>query len=891
MYCRISYHFFMYFSSRSPESDKQQSSKRSCECPIPEISPPSLEELSSVCQLEGTSESTMCYSSALEESAPHQTSDSQSTTGNLVSVPVICPSIGQIDLGAIVHAAHNSLDQLRHISGEMEDAKKLQYLVSHFKPASTDTLHSHPVFKQGRCWNASFQQQWLEKFQWLSYSNELEGGLCRYCILFPERPNRGGSHGANPGVLVLGPYQKPYTKALGRDGLLISHEKSSMHRHATEKADVFIQNFKTPDARIDNRLMKQQSEQEQKNKEVLRQIVLAVEFLAKQGLPFRGNKEDRVNFADESVNRGNFIAILQLLGKGNTCLQDHLLFPKCTNALYTSKTIQNEIIHIYACKVREYLTKQTRDMNLPFTVIADEVTDSHANREIISVCLRFVDLTSLKNPHIRECLINFLFLERANASSICKKILESLSHPSVSLDPTKIRGQAYDGAAVMSSEMAGVQAKIKDISPLALYTHCFSHCLNLSIAASCKVQAVRNLIGLINEAYLFLTNSPKRQRLFEKTVMVYLPDSSHSKLPGLCKTRWVERHTCFEVFLEMYEAVVTFLDAIISPHEYPDLASQDGNWNWDRDTKVKAQGLKASLSSFQTIAVFIITKNVLDEVKVISSKLQKREQDVYDAYKMITTVIENINSTRNNIDTIFDLWYGEVLTLGEHVGVTESVPRKTSLQRNRTNVPSDTPCDYYKRAIAIPLLDSLYSQMKERFSAERSHAQRLLFLVPSIVSSDSSTASAEDAMEALLYWEKDLPFPRSLRNELRRWQVIWKNSKSQSHQAERQRECNSPIPDTFLLALASCDIDSFPNIHQLLVIACTLPITSAEAERSFSLLRRIKTYLRSTMAEERLADLGVIAMHYSERISIDDVCLAFIQAHPRRLFQPSLFTD
>ncbi len=107
---------------------------------------------------------------------------------------------------------------------------------------------------------------------------------------------------------------------------------------------------------------------------------------------------------------------------------------------------------------------------------------------------------SLKEPHIKECLINFVNLERANASAICAKILDSLSLPSVTLDPAKIRGQAYDGAAVMLSDIAGVQAKLKEISPLALYTHC----LNLSVAASSKVQEVRNLIGLMNEAHLFL---------------------------------------------------------------------------------------------------------------------------------------------------------------------------------------------------------------------------------------------------------------------------------------------------------------------------------------------------------------------------------------------------
>lgn len=134
--------------------------------------------------------------------------------------------------------------------------------------------------------------------------------------------------------------------------------------------------------------------------------------------------------------------------------------------------------------------------------------------------------------------------------------------------------------------------------------------------------------------------------MFELTLHEYLPNSSHSKLPGLCKTRWVERHTCYAVFHEMYEVLVTFLDAILSPQDYPELASQEGNWNWDTDTRLKAQGLKASLSSFQTIATFIITKNVLDEVKSIASKLQKREQDIYDAYSMISDVIESIDTTR-----------------------------------------------------------------------------------------------------------------------------------------------------------------------------------------------------------------------------------------------------
>ena len=52
------------------------------------------------------------------------------------------------------------------------------------------------------------------------------------------------------------------------------------------------------------------------------------------------------------------------------------------------------------------------------------------------------------------------------------------------LDVSKIRGQAYGGASAMSSKLVGVQAKIREVAPKALYTHCSGHCLNLVLASS-----------------------------------------------------------------------------------------------------------------------------------------------------------------------------------------------------------------------------------------------------------------------------------------------------------------------------------------------------------------------------------------------------------------------
>ena len=63
---------------------------------------------------------------------------------------------------------------------------------------------------------------------------------------------------------------------------------------------------------------------------------------------------------------------------------------------------------------------------------------------------------------------------------------------------------------------------------------------------------------------------------------------------------------------------------------------------------------------------------------------------------------------------------------------------------------------------------------------------------------------------------------------------------------------------------------------------------SAEALRSFSLLRRLKTHLQSTMSEEHLSDLFIIAMHYSERVPIDEVWHLLRNSYPSRLFDFSL---
>ena len=176
----------------------------------------------------------------------------------------------------------------------------------------------------------------------------------------------------------------------------------------------------------------------------------------------------------------------------------------------------------------------------------------------------------------------------------------------------------------MSSKKVGVQSRVKEVSALALYTNCNSHVLNLSVASACQIPLIGNMIDVINEAFLFFDNSPKRQRFFETILQALGSESKKVKLKDLCKTRWIERHTCYETFYDLYYFVCCCCEAIVYPEVYIE-NNVSADWDWDANAKVKAQGLLHSLKSGQQIISFLVAKNSLEFVKSLATKLQKKD--------------------------------------------------------------------------------------------------------------------------------------------------------------------------------------------------------------------------------------------------------------------------
>ena len=75
----------------------------------------------------------------------------------------------------------------------------------------------------------------------------------------------------------------------------------------------------------------------------------------------------------------------------------------------------------------------------------------------------------------------------------------------------------------------------------------------------------------------------------------------------------------------------------------------------------------------------------------------------------------------------------------------------------------------------------------------------------------------------------------------------------------------------------------YPSISTVLLILYTMPASTATTGRSFSVLRRLKTYLRTTMLQDRLTYLAVLHVHRDIDIDINRVMRSFTLGKSRHV--------
>ena len=107
----------------------------------------------------------------------------------------------------------------------------------------------------------------------------------------------------------------------------------------------------------------------------------------------------------------------------------------------------------------------------------------------------------------------------------------------------------------MRGRLHGVETRLLNDYPKALYSYCWGHNLNLIGQDGCKHISMQNATAVAKDIANYVKRSPKRQRSFEAFCMMEDIELSKSLRP-LCMTRWVYRKSSLDSLMENYDSLL-----------------------------------------------------------------------------------------------------------------------------------------------------------------------------------------------------------------------------------------------------------------------------------------------------------------------------------------------
>lgn len=238
--------------------------------------------------------------------------------------------------------------------------EKYHVLTKHFVPPASYRFPSVQFGKQKR----SFQHSWLNLYNGLVYSERENGGYCKFCVLFSQDPY--SVHGLNSTLVTRAftNFKKASDKCRDHFSGTSGSSARKYHLQAVETAQSFKAMMENRILPIDQQLSTIRKQVVAENRKKLKSIAETVVLCGRQGIALRGHRDDWKHVSDSSTsNPGNFIALLQFrVLSGDTVLAEHLATASThRNALYTSKTTQNEIIDICGSIIRETILAEVRE--------------------------------------------------------------------------------------------------------------------------------------------------------------------------------------------------------------------------------------------------------------------------------------------------------------------------------------------------------------------------------------------------------------------------------------------------------------------------------------------------------------------------------------------------
>ena len=284
------------------------------------------------------------------------------------------------------------------------------------------------------------------------------------------------------------------------------------------------------------------------------------------------------------------------------------------------------------------------------------------------------------------------------------------------------------------------------------------------------------------------------------------------------------------------------------------------------------------LGDYEFIVVIVIWYEVLYAVNLVSKHLQAKDM-------LIDVAIEKVEGLISFFKDYRETGFLEVLEIAKgialemDIGTTfrkrREIKRKRHFDENLddTNAGTQSAEELFRISYFLPVVDQAISSLTTRFEQYQSYQQNFGFLFTSETLQsldDTSLKSSCDNLGAVLTKDgKSDVDANELYVELKFLQDLI------------PKENMGPVEILKFLKRHDC----FPNASIAYRVLLTIPVTVASAERSFSKLKLLKSYLRSTMTQQRLNDLATIALESGllEKIDYEHIIEDFISKNTTRM--------
>ncbi|XP_047138987.1 zinc finger MYM-type protein 1-like [Hydra vulgaris] len=424
----------------------------------------------------------------------------------------------------------------------------------------------------------------------------------------------------------------------------------------------------------------------------------------------------------------------------------------------------------------------------------------------MTIIIRFVKVDSLKKEFsIKEHFLGFVPLKKTTGAYMAETIIQQLEE--MELPINNLRGQGYDNGANMIDKNNGVQKKILNINPRALFVPCSAHTLNLVVndAANCYLMAT-SFFDIVQRVYVYFSSSTHRWVVF----------TSHQPtltVKPLSETRWESRIDAIKPLRyelgKLYDALLEIAD----------------------DTSLTGSSGSTARSDAKALANSVANK-----------QLQAKDLDIHAAVQQLQHTQAYLVDCRSDIG--FARMLVDAAEIAKDLEIPSTFEAEPRLRRK-------------KKQFAYEAEDEPVQDPKQNFKSKTSQEilECCMKLESALQHGDNRDLVASDLCGEL-----------------------------QSIARRLSEETKSP-QDVFRFILCQNLEDSLPNLCIALRILLTLPVSVANGERSFSKLKLIKTYIRSSMCQDRLVGLATLFIEHelADKLDLKDLVIDFAQKKARKV--------